>query len=62
MSESDPDEVEHEEHLSFFGLMPSVFSTTISKDDDTYTGYGFSEEEANKKAGDAYRDGKKDNE
>jgi hypothetical protein len=60
MSESDPDEVTHEEHLSFFGLMPSVFSTTISKDDDTYTGYGWDEGEANKKAGDAYSEGRKD--
>lgn len=60
MGKSDPDEVIHEEHLSFFGLLPSVQTTTISKDDDTYTGYGWTEEEANKKAGDAYRDGKKD--
>lgn len=60
MSESDPDEVEHKEHMNFFGLLPEIYETVVHKDDDTYTGYGWTEDEANQKAGDAYSEGRKD--
>ncbi|MBI3365979.1 MAG: hypothetical protein HY033_13880 [Ignavibacteriae bacterium] len=42
------------------GIGPTIYSTTVHKDSDTYTGYGSSREEADKHAGEKYSEGKKD--
>lgn len=63
-SDKDPDKVTHKEEsgIPFMppGVGPSVHTTTIHKDGETYTGRGRTEEEANKRAGEKYRDGKSD--
>ena len=57
---SDLDDVTHDS-ASFLGLgFGKVYSTTVHKDDDTYTGTGWTQEDADKKAGDKYRTGDKD--
>ncbi len=62
--EKDPDYVTHDEHGSIpfmpAGIGPTIHSTTVHKGEDTYTGYGWSEDEANKNAGEKYSQGDKD--
>jgi hypothetical protein len=59
---SDPDAVTHNSFWGAFLPIPGteVHETTIQKDDDNYTGYGSSREEADKNAGEKYREGRKD--
>ncbi len=63
--DKEPDKVEHKEESSFpFGLdmntLPRIHTTTIHKDGETYTGTGWSEDEANTKAGGKYNNGEKE--
>jgi hypothetical protein len=59
---SDPDHVQHKSFWGAFLPIPGteIHTTTIRKGKDTYTGYGSSRPQADKKAGDKYRDGRKD--
>lgn len=63
-NDKEPDKVTHKQESSIpfmpDGIGPTIHSTTIHKDGETYTGYGSSEDEANKEAGEKYSDGKKD--
>lgn len=59
---SDPDSVTHDSFWGAFLPIPGteVHTTTIHKDEDTYTGYGWSRSQSDKEAGDKYRDGERD--
>lgn len=62
---SDPDKVTHDRSAPLGIPLPEVpgtelYETTIHKDDRTYTGYGWSEQEANKNAGERYEHNKPD--
>jgi hypothetical protein len=59
---SDPDHVSRSSCWGAILPIPGteIHTTTISKDNDTYTGYGWSRSESDKEAGDKYHDGQKD--
>lgn len=60
-NEKDPDNVCHERTTSLpFGLGHTIHKTIVEKGGNTYTGHGWTEEEANKKAGEKYNKGDKD--
>lgn len=54
-----PDRVTHSTEF-ILGHQPTVDKTIIEKDGETYTGYGWNQEQANKNAGERYNQGKKD--
>jgi hypothetical protein len=62
--ESAPDKVTHDQVSAIpfmpVGIGPTIYSTEISKGDDTYTRCGWTEKEAKQKAGEAYNEGKPD--
>ena len=60
--EKEPDKVTHEVEgsIPFIPIGPMIHTTTIHKDGETYTGHGWSEEEANKDAGEKFSKGEKD--
>lgn len=59
--DKEPDKVTHDTFSALWpGFGPLIHVVTIHKDDATYTGYGYSEEEANKEAGEKYSKGDKD--
>ncbi len=60
-----PDKCTHstESPLPFgvdLGLLDPIHKTKIEKDGETYTGYGWTEKESNKNAGEKYNKGQKD--
>ena len=61
MSKNDkaPDSVTHSTEF-VIGHQPFLDKTVIHKDDDTYTGYGWDRDEADRNAGVKYERGKKD--
>jgi hypothetical protein len=61
MSKNDkaPDSVTHSTEF-VIGHQPFLDKTVIHKDDDTYTGYGWDRDEADRNAGEKYERGKKD--
>lgn len=71
-NKNDPISIKHESHkdtveqfaeILTLGLFeaPTHHKTTVTgPSDGTYTGYGYTEEAANKEAGDKYRNGKSD--
>lgn len=54
-----PDKVTHDSEF-VVGHQPWVEKTTIEKGSETYTGYGWTREEADRNAGEKYNEGKKD--
>lgn len=63
MSKDDkgPDKVTHStEFVIAPRLSPWVEKTVVEKGSNTYTGYGWTREEADKNAGEKYNEGKKD--
>jgi hypothetical protein len=61
---SAPDSISRDSEAAIPGdiahLGPEIHETTLSKGLNTYTGKGYTSEEADKKAGDRYRRGEKD--
>ncbi len=59
---SAPDAITHNSFFGAFLPIPGtkVHETTVRKGDNTYTGYGNTRQEADKNAGDKYREGSKD--
>jgi hypothetical protein len=56
-----PDRVKHSRESALpGGLGPKYSKTTIEKGDDKYTGYGKTEKDANRDAGEKYSRGDKD--
>jgi len=60
MSNKEPDRVTHDTERVIPFLPDVMDKTTIHKGNETYTGYGWTEEEANKSAGEKYSKGEKD--
>lgn len=62
--DKEPDDVMHRQESSIpfmpTGIGPTIHSTEIEKGKDTYTGYGWTEDEANKNAGEKYNRDEKD--
>ena len=56
---SKPDHVEHTKEV-WIPVLSEPDKTIIHKGDDTYTGYGWSRDEADKNAGEKYSNGEKD--
>lgn len=60
-NDSKPDSVTHStEFVIAPRISPWVEKTVIEKDDQTYTGYGWDRDEANRNAGEKYNEGKPD--
>ena len=57
--DSDPDSVTHTKEV-WIPILSEPDKTIIRKDSDTYTGYGWSREQADRNAGEKYRNGEKD--
>lgn len=57
-----PDSVSHKNYSVAFlpNIGPQIHETTVKKGKSTFTGVGWDRKEANKKAGDNYRKGKRD--
>jgi hypothetical protein len=67
MSEEDdraPDSISRSSEAAIPGdiahIGPEIYETELTKGSDTYTGHGWSQEEADKDAGDKYRKGERD--
>jgi hypothetical protein len=62
--DNEPDDISRSSEAAIPGdiahLGPEIHTTEIQKGTNTYTGSGWTEEEADKNAGDKYRKGEKD--
>ena len=63
-TDSKPDSVNHKSYSSIpfmpEGVGPTLHETIITKGDGTFTGVGWSREEADQKAGEKYNAGERD--